>query len=183
MTITILDGNPKNGSTHFNSYITDLKSLLKLKGHTVKLFTLREMDIKSCTGCWGCWVKTPGECIIPDDSIEIRKVIINSEWLIFASPLIMGFTSALLKIIQDKLIPLVHPYIELVNDECHHKKRYDDYPKIGLVYGKEPDTDMEDIRIVTDIYKRMALNFKSKLIFAESIEFEPKKLTNEVIHH
>ncbi len=183
MTITILNGNPENGSSYFNSYITDLQSLLKLKGFTVKTFNLRNMDIKSCTGCWGCWVKTPGECTTPDNSIEVRRAIINSDWLIFASPLIMGFTSALLKIMQDKIIPLVHPYIELVNNECHHEKRYDSYPKIGLIYGKEHDTDMEDIRIVTDIYKRMALNFKSELLFAESIEFEPEKLADEVIHH
>jgi multimeric flavodoxin WrbA len=181
MKVTILNGNPDNSSSYFNAYINDFQSILKLKGFTVKTFHLHEMDIKSCTGCWGCWVKTPGECNIPDDSIEVRNSVINSDWLVFASPLIMGYTSALLKIMQDKLIPLLHPYFELVNDECHHKSRYEKYPKIGLIYSKEPDTDHEDIKIVKNIYKRMALNFKSELVFAESIEYKPEKLTHEIV--
>jgi len=183
MKVTILNGNPDNGNSYFDAYLSDFQSILKIKGFSVNTYTLRDMEIKSCTGCWGCWVKTPGECVVPDDSIEVRKSIIHSDFLIFASPLIMGYTSALLKIMQDKIIPLVHPYIELIDNECHHVKRYDNYPKVGLIYGKEPDTDHEDISIVKNMYKRMALNFKSELVFAESIEYEPEKLTNEVFHH
>ena len=84
---------------------------------------------------------------------------------------------------QDKMIPLVHPYIELVNNECHHVKRYDRYPKLGLIFAKEPETDSEDIRIVTDIYKRLALNMKSELIFSRSIEEPIDNLIHEIVHN
>ena len=72
------------------------------------------MDVRYCVGCFGCWVKTPGECVSKDGSHDIRREVINSDLVLFASPLIMGFTSALLKKAHDKLIPLIHPYFELV---------------------------------------------------------------------
>ena len=45
------------------------------------------------------------------------------------------------------MIPLLHPYIELVKGECHHKKRYSKYPKLALILDRDhdPETDDEDI--------------------------------------
>lgn len=180
MVISLINGNPENGNSQFEAYIKELSSELKLQGNTVSSIQLRDNNIQSCTGCWGCWVKTPGECLFKDDSIAIRKKVIESDWVIFLSPLIMGFTSALLKKMQDKFIPLVHPYVELVNNECHHEKRYEDYPKLGLVYAREPQTDEEDLQIVSDIYKRFAINFKSELKVFRSIDEPIKKLIHEI---
>ena len=46
-----------------------------------------------------------------------------------------SFISAKLKTVNDRSIPLVHPYIEIVNDECHHIKRYDEYPKLARIFN------------------------------------------------
>ena len=163
MKITIFNGNPNPENIAFDSYIVKLGSLLK-KNHTASVFTIRDLDIKPCAGCWGCWVKTPGKCVAQDDSHKICREAINSDLLLFASPLIMGFTSAVLKRAQDKMIPLVHPYITLVNDECHHIRRYDHYPKLSLLLERTDfDTD-QDIQVVTDIYSRMAINMKTEFL-------------------
>ncbi len=183
MKITILNGNPDEQNLLFEEYLDKLALALDDLGVEVITYTLRDRNIHSCTGCWGCWVKTPGECVVHDDSTEIRERTILSDLVIFASPLIMGFTSALLKILQDKLIPLVHPYIKLVNKECHHIKRYDCYPGLGLIYSPEPHTDDEDVRIVTDIYKRFSINFKSELVFAKSTTTPAEDLIHEIIHY
>ena len=183
MTVTLINGNPENGSSYFEAYVKDLSSSLKLNGIQTSSFTLRELSIIPCNGCWGCWVKTPGECLFEDDTMKIRRSVINSDWVIFLSPLKLGFTSALLKKVQDKFIPLVHPYIELVNDECHHEKRYDRYPKIGLVYAREKDTDDEDLQIVSDIYSRFAINFKTEFGLFKSIEESPETLIDEINLH
>lgn len=183
MKITILNGNPYEDNKTFESYLDEVALALDDLGLDVITVTLRDKNIHSCTGCWGCWVKNPGECSIPDDSGEIRDKIIHSDLIIFASPLIMGFTSALLKILQDKLIPLLHPYLEIVNNEIHHQKRYDQYPGLALLFQPEPETDDEDIQIVTDIYHRFSINFKSELLFSKSVETPIEKLVNEIIHY
>jgi hypothetical protein len=75
----------------------------------------------------------------------------------------MGFTSALLKRACDRLIPLIHPYFEVVNREFHHRARYEKYPELGLILEKSADTDQEDVEIIGDIYSRLAVNLKSEL--------------------
>jgi multimeric flavodoxin WrbA len=165
--ITILNGNPKIDNIRFDNYIDALTDMLKSYRHSVTAFKLREMDIKHCIGCWSCWVETPGECIIPDEAGGICREYINSDFVIFASPVIMGFTSALLKKAMERLLPLVHPYFEVVKGEIHHLSRYDKYPLIGLLIQKGRDTDEEDIKIISDIYMRSAVNIKTSLRFTK----------------
>jgi hypothetical protein len=70
----------------------------------------------------------------------------------------MGFTSALLKKTHEKLLPLVHPYLEFVQNEVRHLARYEKYPLMALLLEKGNDTDEEDIKIISDLYRRDAIN-------------------------
>ncbi len=167
MKITMLNGNPDAGNAAFDGYFKNLSDVLASDGHTVTVFALREMDIKYCTGCWGCWVKTPGECTVADESRDVCRAAINSDFVLWASPVIMGFYSALLKKVTDKFIPLVHPYAVFDQGEAHHLARYDKYPLFGLLLEKSAETDDEDIKIISDIHRRTALNIKTTLSFTK----------------
>ncbi len=164
MNITILNGDPESGDTDFSRWIEKLAKLYETDNN-VKVFRLSDMQLHYCIGCWTCWWETPGICIHKDDAPEVFKAVINSDFFIFASPLIAGFTSALLKKITDRLIVLIHPYMIVKQDESHHRKRYDNYPDFGLILQKEAETDEEDLQIVKDIYDRLSVNFHSKLRF------------------
>ncbi len=167
MKITILNGNPDAGNTAFDGYLARLSDALASDQHEVAILELREMDIKYCTGCWGCWVKTPGECVVADDSHDVCRAVINSDFTLWASPVIMGFYSALLKKVGDKFIPLLHPYAVLDQGEAHHLARYDKYPLMGLLLEKGDGVDDQDIEIISEIHKRTTLNFKSTLSFTK----------------
>jgi multimeric flavodoxin WrbA len=182
MRITILNGNPDPDNHEFDETTEAIAEQLRARVQTTEHFLLREMKISYCTGCWGCWVKTPGECVVPDDTIEIRKQMIHSDFVLYASPIIMGYTSALMKMVQDKSIPLLHPYIELVNKECHHEGRYSQYPKIGLLFQQEPETTEADISLLKELFERYSINFKSELVFFEPIGLEIKTIVDEIIH-
>jgi len=168
MKITTLNGAPD--PSPFDGYLAQLKSSLETKGHEVTQLDLRNLPLRYCIGCWGCWVKTPGQCITQDASIEIDRAVINSDFTLWAAPLKMGFPSTLLKMAIDKHLPLIHPYMEVTHNEAHHLKRYKHYPRVGVLVGKEADTDEVDIRILTDILARTALNFKTRLEFLETTE-------------
>jgi len=163
--ITVLNGNPETENIAFDAYLEKLSGSLESHNHAVRTLQLRDMDIRYCIGCFGCWVKTPGECsTAQDDTREICREYINSDVVIFASPVIMGFTSALLKKAHDRLIPLLTPYIRLFEGETHHIARYDKYPLIGLLLQFDGNTDAEDMEIISDIYRRDTINFKSSFI-------------------
>jgi len=180
MRITILNGEPEFGSA-FESYVRKVADRLQLSGHTVKMLHLRELDLKGCSGCWGCWVKTPGECTKRDESALVCKAAIEAELLLLASSIAMGFTSALLKRAADQMIPLVHPYFLVEGGECHHRARYANYPKFALLLGPGADTDAEDIEITTVLWKRMARNLKSGIVYTAVSNRNPEEVADELI--
>lgn len=167
MKVLILNGNINDNS--FDTYIEKLSENLKAN-HEVEVYNLNSMNLHFCTGCWSCWWKTPGLCAIKDDAELIFKSFINTDFIIFASPLTAGFISSKLKLISERCVALLHPYIQIREGECHHRKRYGKYPEFGVVLKKEKDTDQEDIDIVKEIYDRYALNFHSKQKFLKVID-------------
>jgi len=163
--ITILNGNPDAGNRDFERYIQNLIEGLAGRRHEVQTHVLREMNIRYCVSCWNCWFKTPGICRFEDSMPVICKSMVAAGLVIFASPVIMGFTSALLKRANERLIPLLHPYVDLIQGETHHRGRYERNPDWGLILQKNSDADDEDITIISDIYRRETLNFKASLRF------------------
>lgn len=168
MKITILNGNPE--PTTLDTTLSQIQAALQAKGHRVTRLDLRNMPLHYCIGCWGCWVKTPGECTSRDASLEIDRTIINTDFVLWAAPLKMGFPSTLLKMAIDKHLPLIHPYMVVDHMEAHHLKRYPRYPRLGLLLEKEHSTDERDLQLVTDILCRTALNFKTRLEFSLTSE-------------
>lgn len=179
MQIVIVDGSPNPGG--LSEYIGELEGELSSRRHEVTVFALRDLELKYCVGCWSCWWgPTCGECAFPDDSSQVWAEAINSDLLVVASPVIMGFLSALLKQAQDKMLVLLHPYIEIVDGESRHRKRYDKYPKWGLLLEKGEDTDEDDIEIITEIEKHSALNLRSKLYFRALTSDPVKDVSDEI---
>ncbi len=168
MKITILNGNPE--PSVFDGYLDELVASLQVGGQAVTRLDLRELPLRYCVGCWGCWVKTPGECIARDASLEMDRAVINSDFNLWAAPLKMGFPSALLKMALDKHLPLIHPYMVVDHGEAHHLKRYKHYPRLGLLVEKEASTEVEDLQIVSDVLCRTGLNFKTRLEFCLTSE-------------
>ena len=180
MRITILNGEP-NSTSPFQNYIVELARNLTAAGHAINTLDLRDLDLKGCSGCFGCWLKTPGECVKRDDSAQVCRAAIEADFLLFASPMIMGFTSALLKRATDQMLPLIHPYLVIEAGEMHHLARYAKYPLFGLLLAKETDTDTEDIEITTAMWKRLARNIKTHLAFTSLSDRPAQEVAHELI--
>jgi multimeric flavodoxin WrbA len=180
MKITLLNGNPDPQNISFDGYLGQLEHTLKGQGNTVRLILLRELNLRYCVGCWGCWVKTPGECVARDASLEMDRAVINADFVIWAAPLRMGFPTALLKMAMDKHLPLIHPYMVVDQGEAHHLKRYARSPRVGLLLEKETGTDERDLQIVTDICSRTALNLKTRLEFSLTTETPAQEVAHRI---
>jgi multimeric flavodoxin WrbA len=179
MQITILNGEPDPFSG-FDNYLHQVAQRLVASGHAVTTIELRELDLKGCSGCFGCWLKTPGECVKRDDSATVCRAAMGAGLLVLASPVIMGFTSALLKRAADQMIPLVHPFLVIEGGEMHHRARYASYPEFGLLLGAGEDTDAEDIEITAAMWGRMARNLKSRLAFTAVASRSVEEVADEI---
>jgi hypothetical protein len=180
MKICVLNGNPREDSPEFDDHLSALVEGWNSQSHEVTRFDLRRMKIISCIGCWTCWLKKPGLCAANDDTHTIRGVYINSDLVVFASPLIRGFPSAVLKDVIDKLIPLILPYMILTNGECIHLRRYDKAPSVACLLQEEKGSEPEDIDIVTSYFKRMAEQWHSAFLFSRLISDPIDEVRDEV---
>ena len=162
MRITILNGEPDPASA-FQAYIHELTAELAALGHGVATLELRDLHLAGCSGCFSCWVKTPGSCAKRDDSAQVCRAALDAELLLLASPVRMGFTSELLKRATDQMIPLVHPFFMMDRGELHHRPRYAATPRLALLLAPGPDCDAEDLDITQAIWTRTARNLKFHL--------------------
>ncbi len=125
---------------------------------TVESFVLRDMKIVHCMGCFGCWVKTPGTCVMKDDSAKIDKALVSSDLLIFLTPITFGGYSSELKKAADRMLCILSPFFATINGETHHKARYDKFPKF-MGIGVLPEHDKEKEQIFAELVRRNAVNF------------------------
>lgn len=99
MKITVLMGSPnKKGST--NLLIESFQKGALEKGHDVEVIDIAHKNIHPCTGCVACGYEGP--CVQKDDMYEVRDQILNSDMIVFASPLYYYGMSAQLKTVIDR---------------------------------------------------------------------------------
>ncbi|MBE0636806.1 flavodoxin family protein [Candidatus Bipolaricaulota bacterium] len=120
--------------------------------------TLRALQIAPCIGCFGCWVKTPGECVIDDAGRDVARDIVGSDLVIYLTPIMFGGYSYELKKVVDRSIPIISPYFRIVHGETHHKKRYDAYPSVAAFAWSEGAQDGEEREVFETLVKRNAIN-------------------------
>lgn len=117
--------------------------------------------IKSCIGCWTCWLKTPGRCLFKDIMTETYPDYVNSDKVILLLDTAQGFINHQAKVFIDRTIPHYHPYIEIVDGECHHKARYERYPELYYFF-EDQDLNQEEAQVIEDYLYRTAYHFQSK---------------------
>ena len=181
MKILFLNGS--SDGSGINSYISSVIDSLSAKGHEASELVLRDMKYSPCRGCFNCWVKTPGLCIFKDDGDILCREFLTSDIVVLASPVIMGYPSALAKNALDRIIPLIHPYLEDVEGEVHHMKRYKKYPVLSLLLEKSGDTDDEDLEIINEIFKRAAINLQSSLKFVRLTNTPAEEAVHAIINN
>ena len=79
--------------------------------------------IKSCMGCFDCWIKTPGKCKIRDGYENLSKLYLKAEKVIIISQCFYGSYSPFVKNILDRTIPYLLPFFKFKNKEMHHTTR------------------------------------------------------------
>lgn len=100
-------------------------------------------SIRPCIGCFGCWLKTPGVCVIKDAYQQMGKNIAMCDELIIISKCMYGGYSPFVKNVLDRSISYIHPYFTIKNGEMHHQQRYQKNLTMKVIFYGEDITDQE----------------------------------------
>lgn len=103
--------------------LSDKPLNITVKNEDVKYIDLSSLKISNCVGCFGCWTKTPGKCVIRDDAVKVYPEIAKSDTLLYVSHIKYGGYDTVMKTMLERAIPVQQAFIRLVNGETHHVQR------------------------------------------------------------
>ncbi len=119
---------------------------------------LRAERFATCQGCFECWIAHPGLCKVRDATNDVLKDAVASSEVVWALRPRFGCWDASSKQALDKFLGLLHPFFEPVDGETHHKARYDQNPRLGVVAVVDEEVSEADRARFLCVVARNALN-------------------------
>jgi multimeric flavodoxin WrbA len=164
---TIVLNGARTGDSKVDQ-VAGLASATFEKFGQVDVFNLKDIKISDCLGCFGCWIKTPGQCVIDDDEREITRKLAIADLKVYVTPIVFGGYSYELKKALDRQLCNILPFFKKFNGEIHHPSRYEKTSKfIGI--GVLPEADSESEAIFKSLITRNALNMHAQAHLAVNI--------------
>ncbi|WP_195267785.1 NAD(P)H-dependent oxidoreductase [Eubacterium sp. 1001713B170207_170306_E7] len=137
------------------------RAICPLSVKDIRVITNEDDRIKHCIGCFGCWVKTPGTCILKDGYGDLGKLYADCDELVVISKVQYGGYSAFIKNVMDRNIGYLLPFFTIRRDEMHHEDRYPDRLKLTVIgYGE--DVTEEEAETFRGLVSANALNLNTQ---------------------
>jgi multimeric flavodoxin WrbA len=156
MKAIILNGSGENDVTGERLRAV-FQTKLQERGWEIEHVLLREKNIGNCAGDFYCWVRSPGVCNVNDDNRLIAEAIMNSDLMVYLTPVTFGGYSSELKRMVDHQIQNISPFFANLEGETHHQRRYDQYPNF-LVAGWMEKEDPRAEAVFRNLVQRNAIN-------------------------
>lgn len=156
-----------------NLILSDRPVNLPVDHHSIEFIDLSQLKISNCMGCFGCWTKTPGKCVIRDDAVKIYPKIAASSRVLYISKVKYGGYDTIMKTMLERAIPVQQAFIRLLHGETHHVQRAV-VPKQAVIIGYGNISD-EEKEIFTQLIGRNAKNMcfeNYRVIFSQENELE-----------
>ena len=125
--------------------------------------------IKSCMGCFECWIKTPGKCKIKDGYENLAKLYSKADKVVIISQCIYGSYSPFVKNMLDRTIPYLLPFFKFKNKEMLHITR--NKTKFDLnVYFYGKNLSPNEKTVAKEIVKANSVNLDVKTFKVSFLE-------------
>ncbi|MDY3845770.1 MAG: flavodoxin family protein [Eubacteriales bacterium] len=110
--ILVVNGSPHREKSS-TMVITDcfVKGMLECGDYEAETVHVSSLNVKPCLGCLSCWGRSEGECVInTDDVYELKNKVIKADVVIISFPLYVFGIPGQLKMLLDRLLPLMNTY-------------------------------------------------------------------------
>ncbi|MDR1580492.1 MAG: flavodoxin family protein [Synergistaceae bacterium] len=121
MKTLVINGSPKGGQS--NTMKLALAFLDGAGWGDAETIAVADAKIEPCSGCFSCWNKTPGICVVRDEMSEILTKLIAADVIIWAFPLYYFSVPSKLKNLIDRQLPLNLPFMAEGNESGGHPPR------------------------------------------------------------
>jgi multimeric flavodoxin WrbA len=156
MKITTILGSPKKkGNTA--TVLGQFEKIME-KNHQINRINLKDKNINGCRGCGACR-KKPDEigCVQKDDAISVFEQMLDSDLIIYASPLYCWDFTAQLKALIDRHFCMVKAF----NLPDNHVSFLENKKVALLVTCGGPVENNADV--IQTVFERVAFYIKAKI--------------------
>ena len=115
MKVLLLNSSPRLKKSSTFRLLKALEKGMKAEAEAGELKTeivnLAAYEIKNCSGCYSCWLKTVGECACQDDMIGLLEAFAEADLIVFGTPLYHFSMNSIMKKFIDRTLPLYEPWL------------------------------------------------------------------------
>ena len=122
--ILALNGSPRARNSNTNRLLEPFLAGAQQAGAETEIIYATDLNINDCLGCFSCWNKTPGRCVLKDDMPALLEKMRRADIVVWATPLYHYGMTARLKRIMERTLPLSKPYIVKRGSHYAHPPRY-----------------------------------------------------------
>ena len=142
--------------------ITDIADFsFNISGEYV-IINPRERKVVPCTGCFSCWFRTPGECLINDGCGNPSSILGKCDELIIISECFYGSVSPFVKNVLDRSLSYVAPDFDIEDGRMKHKRRYPNTLELSAYFYGDNITEKEK-HTAEKIMRANMENFRAKV--------------------
>lgn len=125
MRVLALNSSPRTGTVSKTELMLDhLVDGMREKGAEVEVVNLHKKKINYCVGCFTCWTKTPGKCVLKDDmALELLPKYLECDLCVLATPVYHYTLNAQMKAFLERTLPIIEPFFVFENGVTTHPKR------------------------------------------------------------
>jgi multimeric flavodoxin WrbA len=164
MKITAFNGSPRgeNGNTYLMT--EEFLAGAREAGAETEHVLLAHKRIGHCVGCFACWLKTPGVCVIKDDMAGLLGKFAASDIVLYATPLYVDNVTGIMKNFMDRLIPLGDPrFAKTPDGECRHIIRNGKSPDIAVI-ANSGFPEQSHFQVLKLLFRRVARNMNARVV-------------------
>lgn len=165
MKITIFNGSPRmeRGNTHWMA--REFSKGAESAGAEVENIFLASKTIYPCRGCFTCWTKTPGQCVIQDDMANLLSKCRGTEIVVFATPVYVDNVTGVMKNFLDRCVCSADPHFgKDANGECRHVLPSKAKPPKLVIISNCGFPEQTHFQVISHYFKRVARNMSTEVI-------------------
>ena len=146
--------------------VSALDAWARRRGHESRFIDATSLSIKPCLGCFACWVKTPGVCVIADEGRAFVEALMPADLFVIITGIPFGSYAPAIKRALDRSIPILLPFFTIYEGEMHHVQR-SRRPRrlLHIPYGKYGTEDLKTFSGLARAHCDNALSPRAKRQF------------------
>ncbi|MFH1375909.1 MAG: flavodoxin family protein [Patescibacteria group bacterium] len=165
MKITTFDGSLRTNRSKTYALVKKFAAGASEAGATIETIFLVKKNIQPCKGCFACWFETPGKCKQKDGTDKLVRTFLDSDVVVFSTPLHSYNVSVPMKIFIDRLLLLTsQPRLEKRNgNDCFLRPRYRKCPRI-VVLASAGFAFQKNFSVLDALFERITQGLRTKVI-------------------